>query len=42
MSGETAHMKQEAPSSYNKLQSSDAEEVKAAMGEYLLLVGSIL
>ncbi|MBW2595929.1 MAG: hypothetical protein JRC93_08130 [Deltaproteobacteria bacterium] len=32
-------MKQEAIGIYNRLQSSDPEEVKAAMGEYLNLVG---
>jgi len=31
-------LKQEALSIYTKLQSSEAEEVKAAMGEYLQLV----
>ena len=38
MSNKTAQMKQEALSIHKKLQSLDAEEVKAAMGEYLLLV----
>ena len=38
MSNKTAQMKQEALSIYTKLQRSDPEEVKAAMGEYLQLV----
>jgi len=38
MSNKTAQMKQEALSIHKKLQSLDAEEVKAAMGEYLNLV----
>jgi len=38
MSNKTAQMKQEVLSIYNKLQSPDPVEVKAAMGEYLQLV----
>jgi len=38
MSTKTSQMKQEALSIHEKLQSPDAEEVKAAMGEYLQLV----
>ena len=38
MSNKTTQIKQEAISIYHKLQSSDAEEVKEAMGEYLQLV----
>ena len=38
MSNKTAKMKQEAQGLYTQLQSSDAEEVKGAMGEYLQLV----
>jgi len=38
MSNKAAQMKQEVLSIHKKLQSSDAEEVKAAMGEYLQLV----
>ena len=38
MSAKTTRMKQEALRIYNTLQSSDAEAVKAAMGEYLQLV----
>jgi len=38
MFNKTLQMKQEALSIYSRLQSSDPEEVKAAMGEYLKLV----
>ena len=38
MSAKTNRMKQEALRIYKKLQSSDAEAVKAAMEEYLQLV----
>jgi len=38
MSAKTTQMKQEAIGIYNRLQSPDAEEVKAAMVEHLQLV----
>jgi len=38
MSNKTAQMKQEVQDIYDKLQSLDVEEVKAAMEEYLQLV----